>query len=44
MKLSFLHNNINVTNLENSLAFYDKALGLKEVRRIESEDGSFIIV
>lgn len=44
MKFSFLHNNINVTNLENSLAFYDKALGLKEVRRIESEDGSFIIV
>ena len=44
MQFSFLHNNINVTNLENSLAFYDQALGLKEVRRIESEDGSFIIV
>ncbi len=44
MKFSFLHNNFNVTNLENSLAFYEQALGLKEVRRIESEDGSFIIV
>ena len=44
MQFTFLHNNINVTNLENSLAFYDQALGLKEVRRIESEDGSFIIV
>lgn len=44
MQFSFLHNNFNVTNLENSLAFYDQALGLKEVRRIESEDGSFVIV
>ena len=32
MQFSFLHNNFNVTNLENSLAFYDQALGLKEVR------------
>lgn len=44
MQFSFLHNNFNVTNLENSLAFYDQALGLKEVRRMEAEDGSFIIV
>ncbi|MDO4281497.1 MAG: VOC family protein [Peptococcaceae bacterium] len=44
MQFTFLHNNFNVTNLENSLAFYDQALGLKEVSRIESEDGSFIIV
>ena len=44
MNFSFLHNNFNVTNLENSLAFYDQALGLKETRRIESEDGSFTIV
>lgn len=26
------------------MAFYEQALGLKEVKRIESEDGSFIIV
>ena len=44
MQYSFLHNNYNDTNHENSLAFYDQALGLKEVRRMEAEDGSFIIV
>ena len=44
MQFRFLHNNINVTHLENSLAFYEKTLGLKEVRRIEAEDGSYIIV
>lgn len=44
MKFSFLHNNINVFDLEKSMAFYEKTLGLKEVRRINSEDGSFTIV
>lgn len=44
MEFRFLHNNINVTNLEDSLAFYRATLDLEEVRRIESEDGSFIIV
>lgn len=40
----FVHNNINVKDLTKSIEFYDKALGLKEVRRIEPADGSFIIV
>jgi lactoylglutathione lyase len=40
----FVHNNINVRDLQKSLEFYEEALGLKEVRRIEPEDGSFIIV
>lgn len=44
MKTKFLHTNINVKNLEDSLAFYDKALGLTEARRITPADGSFIIV
>ena len=44
MQYKFVHNNINVTNLENSLAFYEMALDLHEVSRITSEDGSFIIV
>ena len=44
MKFSINHFNINVLNLEKSLAFYDKALGLKEVRRTEAKDGSYIIV
>lgn len=43
-KFKFEHNNINVRNLDRSLEFYQKALELKEVRRIAPEDGSFIIV
>lgn len=44
MSFRFVHNNINVLDLEKSLAFYEKALGLKEVRRKEASDGSFILV
>lgn len=33
-----------MVNLDKSLEFYNKALGLKEVRRSEAEDGSYIIV
>lgn len=40
----FAHNNINVRDLEKSLQFYEKALGLKEVRRITARDGAFVIV
>ena len=43
-KFRFVHNNINVRNLDISLDFYKEALGLNEVRRITPEDGSFIIV
>lgn len=44
MKFTFCHNNFNVLDLEKSLNFYEKALGLKEVRRHEAEDGSFVLV
>ena len=44
IKGRFDHFNINVTNLEESIAFYEKALGLKEIRRKEAEDGTFILV
>lgn len=44
MKFTFNHNNINVLDLEKSIEFYEKALGLKEVRRKEASDGSFILV
>ena len=44
MKFKFAHNNFNVKDLDKSLKFYDEALGLKEVRRKEAADGSFIIV
>lgn len=44
MKFKMIHENYNVQNLDVSLAFYEKALGLTEKRRKEAEDGSFIIV
>ncbi len=44
MKFKMYHENYNVMDLEKSLAFYEKALGLTERRRHEAEDGSFIIV
>ena len=44
MTFTFAHNNFNVRDLDKSLAFYQKALNLHEVRRITAEDGSFIIV
>lgn len=40
----FVHNNFNVTDLQKSLSFYEQALDLHEVKRIEAPDGSFIIV
>lgn len=44
MKFRFAHNNLNVLDLERSLAFYEEALGLQEVRRKEAADGSFTLV
>lgn len=44
MKFTFNHFNINVLNLEKSITFYQEALGLKEVRRKEAVDGSYILV
>ena len=43
MKFRMIHENFNVSDLDVSLAFYEKALGLKEIRRKTAEDGSFII-
>lgn len=37
MKFNFLHNNINVLDLERSMKFYQESLGLVEVRRKECE-------
>ena len=44
MKFQMYHENYNVLDLQKSLDFYEKALGLKEIRRKEASDGSFIIV
>lgn len=43
MKFTFAHNNFNVIDLDKSLAFYKEALGLKEIRRKEAPDGSYIL-
>lgn len=44
IKSRFDHFNINVTDLERSLDFYDRALGLRELSRKEAADGSFVLV
>ena len=36
-----VHTNINVLDLEKSLTFYKKALGLEAVRRVKGGDGGF---
>lgn len=44
MSFKMVHENYNVLDLQKSLDFYEKALGLTEKRRIEAPDGSFTIV
>lgn len=44
MQFKMVHENYNVFDLERSLQFYQKALGLTEKRRITAKDGSFVIV
>ncbi|HCY86459.1 MAG TPA: lactoylglutathione lyase [Desulfobacteraceae bacterium] len=44
MKFTIDHFNINVLDLDKSLAFYEKALGLTEQSRKTADDGSYIIV
>lgn len=44
MKFEMYHSCITVFNLEKSMDFYEKALGLKEIRRIDGEDGAYKIV
>ena len=42
--IKFAHQNFNVADIDKSIAFYQEALGLKKVRQIDAEDGSFTIV
>lgn len=44
VKGKFDHFNINVLDLEKSIAFYHQALGLTEHHRRQAPDGSFILV
>lgn len=43
MNFKCIHCNINITNIEKSIEFYQKALGLKVVRTKEASDGSFVL-
>jgi lactoylglutathione lyase len=42
--MKYLHTMVRVTDLEQSLAFYCGGLGLREIRRRESEKGRFTLV
>ena len=42
MKFKMIHENYNVSDLEKSMAFYEKALGLYEVRRIQKDDFTIV--
>lgn len=44
MNFKMVHENYNVYDLDKSIEFYNKALGLTECRRKTAADGSFIIV
>ncbi|MEC8331369.1 MAG: VOC family protein, partial [Pseudomonadota bacterium] len=42
--MKYLHTMVRVSNLESSLDFYCNTLGLKELRRYNSEQGRFTLV
>ena len=42
--MKYLHTMVRVTNLDVSLEFYCKKLGLQELRRYDSEQGRFTLV
>ena len=44
MKARIVHENIHVLDLEKSLAFYEKALGMTESRRIKGEDWQIVFI
>ena len=44
MKFTMVHENYNVADLEKTLAFYEKALGLTERRRIENENFTIVYI
>ena len=42
--MKYLHTMVRITNIEQSIDFYCKKLGLKETRRIENEKGRFTLI
>lgn len=43
-KVFFNHFNINVSDIETSAEFYERALGLKRVGNLDAPDGSYKIL
>ena len=44
MEFKMIHENYNVANLDASLAFYEKALGLKELRRTKGNGFTIVYI
>ena len=44
MKFKMVHENYNVADLNKSLTFYEKALGLREIRRKETDDFTIVYI
>ena len=44
MKVKYLHTMVRVKNIEKSKEFYCDLLGLREIKRKESEEGKFTLV
>ena len=44
MKVKYLHTMVRVKNIEESKKFYCDLLGLKEIKRKDSEEGKFTLV
>jgi lactoylglutathione lyase len=42
--MKYLHTMVRVSNIDDSLDFYCNKLGLKEIRRIENEQGRFTLI
>ncbi|MCC7412729.1 MAG: VOC family protein [Gammaproteobacteria bacterium] len=42
--MKYLHTMVRVTSIDTSLKFYCDALGLREIKRMESEKGRFTLV
>lgn len=42
--MRYLHTMVRVSNLEDALQFYTEKLGLREVRRIENQQGRFTLI
>jgi lactoylglutathione lyase len=44
MKIKYLHTMVRVTDVEDSLRFYCDLLGLREIRRRDSDQGLFTLI